>query len=147
MSVAKSNTGRPMVVVVPPEAVRVLDDGDTIADPGVWYGQVGEVQFQATISRAVIEAGPAWTPKQALPLPLDRAGAFARTVLTKLVRKHERWKLSEITLYRLRDGNPERWFYVVGFVREAGRISQQGAVLIPVAFSGEVGMVTKVLRS
>lgn len=143
MSDTKSNPNRPMVVVVPPEAVRVLDDGDRVADPGVWYGQVGSVHYQATISRAVIEAGPAWTPERALPMPLDRAGALARTALAELMPNHEHWIVSEITLQRLRDSNAEHWFYIVVFTREAGRISQQGCISIPVAFSGDVGAVKK----
>ena len=74
---------------------------------------------------------------------LHRAEAIARTALAELVREHQSWTLSEITLQRLRESESERWFCVVGFVREVGRSSQQGVIQIPVTFTGLVGTVKK----
>ena len=132
-----------MVVVVPAEAVR-LEEGHAVADPGVWYGQIGALRYHATIGRDVIESGPAWTPSEALPLTLDLAAALAHNALAGLVREPRKWALSEITLQRLRNSVPERWFFVVGFTRETGK--QQGVMQFPVAFTGQVGTVERATK-
>ena len=131
-----------MVIVVPDEFVHVNEDGGREADPGVWFCHIGGVKYHSTISRDAVEASPAWKPSQPLPLSLDRAVQAAQTLLRRLVRSDSQWALTDISLQRLRDVRPERWFFVVGFQRETGKRSLQGIVQICVDFRGQPGTIT-----
>ncbi len=131
-----------MVVVIPPEALGVSETGDTVADPGVWYGQVGGSQYCAMIDRELIESGPTWTPGEQLPLGPDRAEILARDELAKIVAEHQHWALSEISIQRLPSASG-LWFFILRFERDTGRASQQGVIQVPVSFSGRSGIVKK----
>jgi hypothetical protein len=144
MSASSSKTpGKPMVIVVPDEFVRDTPDGERDVDTGVWFCRIGSAEYRSTISREAVERSPAWRPSKPLPLSHERAVHVGRTVLRKLVRSVSDWALDEITLQRLRHSDPERWFLVVGFSRETGRLSEQGVMQICVDFRGRPGIVTK----
>ena len=128
---------------VAPEALRLLDNGETIADPGAWYGFLGGAQYVSTINRDLIEAGPTWNPTRPLPNMQKTVVRPARTVLATLVRNHTSWRLKEIMLDHLYQSEPERWFFVVQFERDTGRPSEQGSLQIPVTFNGRAGTVRK----
>jgi hypothetical protein len=135
-----------MVIVVPEEVVRVEDGDELVVDPGVWYGQIGTLQYWLTIPRDVIEAGPAWAPSKPLPMSIARAVTIARTTLAKAFRRTSLWQVDEISLQRLRHSDPERWFFIVSFVNETGKRSEQGTMQVPVAFNGRTGVVNRVKR-
>ena len=144
MSATPSKSPRkPMVIVVPEEFVRDMPGGEREVDPGVWFCHIGRTEYHSSISRAAVERGPKWTPSTPLPLSHERAVETARTALRKLVRSLSGWQLTEITLQRLRNADPERWFFVIGFSKETGRASEHGVMQICVDFTGQPGSISK----
>jgi hypothetical protein len=134
---------KPMVIVVPEEFVHDMPGGDREVSPGVWFCRIGRTEYHSSISRAAVERGPTWTPASPLPLSHERAVETARRTLGRFVRSLSNWHLAEITLQRLRHADPERWFFVVGFSLETGRVSEQGVMQICVDFTGRPGSITK----
>ena len=119
----------------------MLEGGERIVSPGIWYGQVGGVQYQSTIEQAAVLEGPAWTLSEPLPLAPALAAKKARTVLAKLTRGHRLWQVSEISIQRLEGAEPERWFFVVRLDWEGGN---PGVLQVPVTFHGVVGKAERV---
>jgi hypothetical protein len=147
MSTRKSKAPRfPNVIVVSPDALKALDHLDQ-PDTGESYFSFRGVQYVSTISLDAIEAGPTWSPSLPLPFPPDRAVTAARAALRRIVKDDRAWLLGEITLQRLRNFEPERWFFVVGFSRETGPKHLQGGASIYVDFTGRVGTVKKARKA
>lgn len=142
MKSSKSIPGRsPLTIIVPPEALRVLKGGERIVSPGIWYGQIAGVQYQSTITRAAVLAGPKWTLSEPLPLAPSLAAEKARKALARLTRGHRLWEVSEISIQRLEGAKPQRWFFVVCLDRDSGG---RGILHVPVTFGGVLGKVMKV---
>lgn|ERR1041385_8519236 len=142
MSTSKLKPGKsPLTIVIPPEALRVLKGGERVVSPGIWYGQIGGVRYQSTITWEKVIAGPPWTLSDPLPFAPALAVQRARKVVAKLTRGHKLWDVSEVSIQRLESAKPQRWFFVVRLDREAGA---GGVLQLPVTFGGLVGTVTKV---
>jgi hypothetical protein len=136
-------TKQPKVIVLPPDALRALDHPDE-PEAGQSYFSFRGVQYVSTISPDIVRAGPSWSPSLLMPFAPDRALTAARAVLRRIVKDDSAWPVTEITLQRLRNVEPERWFFVVQFTRETGPQHLQGVARIYVDFTGRVGTVKKV---
>jgi len=134
---------KPQVIVLPPDALRALEHPDE-PEAGESYFFFRGVQYVSTISPDVVRAGPSWIPSLPLPFAPDRAVTAARAVLRRIVKDDSAWPVTEITLQRLRNVEPERWFFVVHFTRENGPQHLQGVARIYVDFTGRVGTAKKV---
>lgn len=108
-SARKSKAPPPTVIVLPPNALKTLDHPDQ-PDTGESYFSFRDVHYVSTIGLAAIEAGPTWNPSLPLPFPHDRAAIAARALLRRIVKDDTAWTLNEITLQRVRNVEPERWF-------------------------------------
>jgi hypothetical protein len=141
------NAQKPLVIVVPVEALSSLPDGTKIADPGcgAWFSRIGGVDYFSTIKKSAVKEGPTWNPAEPIPISLDRVVEIARKAISSIDPKISKWRLTEITLKRLDESSPEKWFFVVGFGRLSGRQTDTADTIAQVAvdFLGRQGTITK----